>query len=239
MTFRKEVGAMKTCKRLKCWAAVLCMVLVQMMSLMSVSAAPQEQTVSVTVTLDDNGKVRSGVTFAVYQVADAADEQGGVSFTLTDEFAGSGVSLDMQTAEEMLDAIEVLGAYIGKSSVKPTVTLTTDAQGVCGASDLAQGIYLLVPGNADAYGVIASSLVMLPFTDADGDLQYEETLVPKYTNPDPEQPTPPPTTPERPPSEDVPILGIEDISPYIGIGLLAVGVLLLLVVIILMISRRN
>lgn len=231
---------MKTFKRLRCWIAVFCMVLIQMMSLMSVQAAQTEQTVSVTVTLDQYGGELSGVTFAVYQVADAVTEDGAVSFKLTESFAASDVSLDVETAEQMLALIETLESYIAASAVTPVVTLTTDASGICAASGLAQGMYLLVPGNAEGYGEIAASLIALPFTGDDGSLQYEETLVPKYTPPvTPDQPTVPPTTPARPPSGDVPILGIEDISPYIGIGLLAVGIILLVMAVVLLLRRKH
>ncbi len=225
---------MRTCRGLRCWVMFFCMVLVQMMSM--VPAFASQQTVSVTVTLEENGETRSGITFAVYQVADAVFE-GDTSFQLTEDFAASDLSLEAETAEETLQLINALHSYIAASSVVPLVQLRTDEQGICMASDLEQGMYLLIPSNADTYGEISPFLVALPSFDPDGNLQYDAVIVPKYT--DLESPTAPPTTAERPPSEEVPILGIEDISPYIGIGLLAVGVILLLMAVILLLRRKS
>jgi len=215
-------------------AAIICMVLVQMMCVLSVRAEKPEQMAAVTITLDDNGENREGIAFDFYQVADAVNRNGGVTFRLTEAFAGSEVSLDVEHADEVNALMERLRGYIDASGISSAYRVKTDVKGYAKVSGLSPGMYLVVPDmkTSGDYGVIASSLVALPYPGEDGKWMFEETLIPKYTeNPPKETETVPPLAP--------PVLGIEDYAHWTGIGLLIVGWMILTGAIVMLLAGRN
>ena len=123
--------------------------------------------------------------------------------------------------------------------------------------------------------MIASSLLLLPGRDENGNLLYQNVLIPKFTlRPEesteesteetteeseatteetaeetteettaptaPEETTPAPVVPTTPGpvSPENPILGVNDISPYLGMAFLAVGILLIGLAAILSVQRK-
>ena len=207
------------------------------------TARAAEPSVSIRIELSDSGRDRSGISFQIYQVAEGDPAAG--SLQTTAAFRGAGADLHVSTAEETEALIEKLTDWVNTQKTEPAASAVTDAAGCCSFSGLAQGMYLVVPGEAPDYGVIAASLLVLPGQDKEGNRIYEETLNPKYA-PCPENTpgTPNPTVPGQPaepktPSPDTPILGVEDYSPYIGTAMLAIGILLLGIALILLIRRKS
>ena len=60
--------------------------------------------------------------------------------------------------------------------------------GRCSISSIPFGMYLIVPSSYDDYGPVVMSLVFLPGRDANGDLIYQNRIIPKHSIPEEDEP---------------------------------------------------
>lgn len=235
----------------------------------------EEPSVSLTIQMPDSGKNREGISFSLYQVTDGIETDRNGQWALTAAFAKCGLTFSVSTAEETEILIEKLSEWVSSQKIGPAAVITTNKNGEAKADSLAEGMYLVIPGKADEYEVIASSLLLLPGRDENGNLLYQNVLIPKFTlRPEesteesteetteeseatteetaeetteettaptaPEETTPAPVVPTTPGpiSPENPILGVNDISPYLGMAFLAVGILLIGLAVILSVQRK-
>lgn len=235
----------------------------------------EEPSVSLTIQMPDSGKNREGISFSLYQVTDGIETDRNGQWALTAAFAKCGLTFSVSTAEETEILIEKLSEWVSSQKIGPAAVITTNKNGEGKADSLAEGMYLVIPGKTDEYEVIASSLLLLPGRDENGNLLYQNVLIPKFTlRPEesteesteetteeseatteetaeetteettaptaPEETTPAPVVPTTPGpiSPENPILGVNDISPYLGMAFLAVGILLIGLAVILSVQRK-
>ena len=284
------VRVMKTMKK---WLAGI---LVFALAVLAWSAGEEVKaenlSVSLTIQMPDSGRNREGISFSLYQVTDGIETDRNGQWALTAAFAKCGLTFSVSTAEETEVLIEKLSEWVSSQKIEPTAAITTNKNGEGKADSLAEGMYLVIPGKADDYEVIASSLLLLPGRDENGNLLYQNVLIPKFTlRPEesteesteetteesteetteesteetteesteetteeseatteetaeettaPEETTPAPVVPTTPGpvSPENPILGVNDISPYLGMAFLAVGILLIGLAAILSVQRK-
>ena len=94
----------------------------------------------------------------------------------------------MKTAKELVALSRRLKIWIDEKDIQPTYTLATDVAGCCSISSIPFGMYLIVPSSYDDYGPVVMSLVFLPGRDANGDLIYQNRIIPKHSIPEEDEP---------------------------------------------------
>lgn len=94
----------------------------------------------------------------------------------------------MKTAKELVALSRRLKIWIDEKDIQPTYTLATDVTGRCSISSIPFGMYLIVPSSYDDYGPVVMSLVFLPGRDANGDLIYQNRIIPKHSIPEEDEP---------------------------------------------------
>ena len=174
-----------------------------------------EQDVSLEITLEDESTPMEGVIFSMYQITDGITAPDGQSLKFMPDFEDCGYKTDVKTAKELVALSRRLKIWIDEKDIQPTYTLATDVTGRCSISSIPFGMYLIVPSSYDDYGPVVMSLVFLPGRDANGDLIYQNRIIPKHSIPEEDEPdgpsnphqsnstTPEETTPdESKPSED-------------------------------------
>ncbi len=267
------VRVMKTMK--KWMAGILVFTLAVLVWSAGEEVKAEEPSVSLTIQMPDSGRNREGISFSLYQVTDGIETDRNGQWVLTAAFAKCGLTFSVSTAEETEVLIEKLSEWVSSQKIEPAAAITTNKNGEAKADSLEEGMYLVIPGKADEYEVIASSLLLLPGRDENGNLLYQNVLIPKFTlRPEesteesteetteeseatteetaeetteettaptaPEETTPAPVVPTTPGpvSPENPILGVNDISPYLGMAFLAVGILLIGLAAILSVQRK-
>ena len=145
-----------------------------------------------------------GVIFSMYQITDGITAPDGQSLKFMPDFEDCGYKTDVKTAKELVALSRRLKIWIDEKDIQPTYTLATDVTGRCSISSIPFGMYLIVPSSYDDYGPVVMSLVFLPGLDANGDLIYQNRIIPKHSIPEedePDEPTNPhesnSTTPEE------------------------------------------
>ena len=141
---------------------------------------------------------KDGVELTLYKVGDIHTENHYIQFSLTEELREveslSGFDLNaITTGEANKEAAGLLETAVREADITPagveyteTVTdeagVSTDGVAVFDGEDgkgLAQGMYLLVQTNANAYGITSSALIAIPYM-ADGvHWMYDVTVQPK------------------------------------------------------------
>ncbi len=118
-----------------------------------------------------------GGTLTLYKVGDVAVDDGDYSFTLTDDFAGSGVSLEDVTDTELS---AVLATYASENNITGT-TISIASDGTWTVDGLSLGLYLVVQYTpADGFEAITPFLVSVPMYDEGaGVYVYEVSAEPK------------------------------------------------------------
>lgn len=149
--------------------------------------------ISVTMRHEDDKSAVPGGELTLYRVGDIAEENGNYSYTLTEAFAGSGVTLDNLESAELA---KKLADYAKANKLTGTVQ-KIDSKGVAAASDLTLGLYLVVQTEAaEGYNAVNPFLVTVPVL-TDGVYVYEVDANPKVelvTEKEKEpKPTPTPT----------------------------------------------
>lgn len=184
---------------------------------------------SVSVSMTYEGEPVGGGALSLYRVGDVAEDDGNFSFALTDEFAGSGVSLDDVTSADLASS---LADYATAQGVEADGTYEIAADGTMKASGLELGLYLVVQGEpAEGYEPCAPFLVSVPMNEG-GAYVYDVDATPKV---EPgglapqelvEEETPTPGTSAET-EKDLPTTG--DVTNYVpviacvGVGVVLVG----------------
>lgn len=122
----------------------------------------------------------SGCKLHLCQVAKYEDR----NFTLTDEFADSGIDTELLYGDSANDYAGQIVDYVQKNGIKTTVK-TSDSEGKAVFANLSPGMYLVFP---ETKGQIAPFLVRMGTKDL--------VCEPKAEKPQDPQPTPPPTDPK-------------------------------------------
>jgi hypothetical protein len=141
---------------------------------------------SIELIYQDDGTPIAGATFQLYFVADVSEDE---DLEMTDEFAPSGVDLDLDDSCDWPDDASTLHSYITLNGakghdVKIVAKGVTDEEGKVEFDNLETGVYLLT-GEPEQVGGIeydpVDTLVMLP-SEQDGEPTYNVTVYPKEIN---------------------------------------------------------
>lgn len=194
--------SMKVKRYLQGLLLIICLLVTSCAQIIAVNA--DEQDVSLEITLEDESTPMEGVIFSMYQITDGITAPDGQSLKFMPDFEDCGYKTDVKTAKELVALSRRLKIWIDENDIKPTYTLATDVTGRCSISSIPFGMYLIVPSSYDDYGPVVMSLVFLPGLDANGDLIYQNRIIPKHSIPEedePDEPTNPhesnSTTPEE------------------------------------------
>lgn len=193
---------MKVKRYLQGLLLIICLLVTSCAQIIAVNA--DEQDVSLEITLEDESTPMEGVIFSMYQITDGITAPDGQSLKFMPDFEDCGYKTDVKTAKELVALSRRLKIWIDENDIQPTYTLATDVTGRCSISSIPFGMYLIVPSSYDDYGPVVMSLVFLPGLDANGDLIYQNRIIPKHSIPEedePDEPTNPhesnSTTPEE------------------------------------------
>ena len=205
--------SMKVKRYLQGLLLIICLLVTSCAQIIAVNA--DEQDVSLEITLEDESTPMEGVIFSMYQITDGITAPDGQSLKFMPDFEDCGYKTDVKTAKELVALSRRLKIWIDEKDIQPTYTLATDVTGRCSISSIPFGMYLIVPSSYDDYGPVVMSLVFLPGRDANGDLIYQNRIIPKHSIPEEDEPdgptnphesnstTPAETTPdESKPSEE-------------------------------------
>lgn len=194
--------SMKVKRYLQGLLLIICLLVTSCAQIIAVNA--DEQDVSLEITLEDESTPMEGVIFSMYQITDGITAPDGQSLKFMPDFEDCGYKIDVKTAKELVALSRRLKIWIDENDIQPTYTLATDVTGRCSISSIPFGMYLIVPSSYDDYGPVVMSLVFLPGLDANGDLIYQNRIIPKHSIPEedePDEPTNPhesnSTTPEE------------------------------------------
>ena len=194
--------SMKVKRYLQGLLLIICLLATSCAQIIAVNA--DEQDVSLEITLEDESTPMEGVIFSMYQITDGITAPDGQSLKFMPDFEDCGYKIDVKTAKELVALSRRLKIWIDEKDIQPTYTLATDVTGRCSISSIPFGMYLIVPSSYDDYGPVVMSLVFLPGLDANGDLIYQNRIIPKHSIPEedePDEPTNPhesnSTTPEE------------------------------------------
>lgn len=154
---------------------------------------------SVHGTMVYDGSAVGGGTLTLYQVGDVSEDDGDYSFTLSNDFAGSQLSLaDMADAELAAG----LADYAADNSLAAAATAAIDSDGTVDIQGLYPGLYLVVQTMpAEGFEAISPFLVSLPVYNGEigayiYDVNVEPKMSPLIKKPTPDTTTPDTTTPE-------------------------------------------
>ena len=202
--------SMKVKRYLQGLLLIICLLVTSCAQIIAVNA--DEQDVSLEITLEDESTPMEGVIFSMYQITDGITAPDGQSLKFMPDFEDCGYKTDVKTAKELVALSRRLKIWIDENDIQPTYTLATDVTGRCSISSVPFGMYLIVPSSYDDYGPVVMSLVFLPGRDANGDLIYQNRIIPKHSIPEEDEPdgptnphesnstTPEETTPSDPTS---------------------------------------
>ena len=185
-------------KRLISIAATLALLMAVLILPAYAESVDMDRKGSITATMAFNGEPVPGGTMTLYRVA-SLDPFDDVLFHYTEEFAGSGVALDVLDFDTAVD----LAAYVYYNQIEG-LTQTIGDDGVVKFEDLEVGLYLLIQWDpAEGYYELSPFLISLP-NNENGVYVYDTESAPKQTPG--ERPTEPPTEepPTEPPTEEPP-----------------------------------
>ncbi len=130
---------------------------------------------------DSSGKQTPypGISMKLYQIGNASENNGNVSFTLDSRFAGSGITMDsLTTADKWAAAAQTLAGFAGSSGIN-AIEGTSDAQGQILFNNLEQGVYLLIQNSGQNRLIISPSLLTVPLQE-NGQWIYDVKTYPKF-----------------------------------------------------------
>ena len=215
--------SMKVKRYLQGLLLIICLLVTSCAQIIAVNA--DEQDVSLEITLEDESTPMEGVIFSMYQITDGITAPDGQSLKFMPDFEDCGYKTDVKTAKELVALSRRLKIWIDEKDIQPTYTLVTDVTGRCSISSVPFGMYLIVPSSYDDYGPVVMSLVFLPGRDANGDLIYQNRIIPKHSIPEEDEPdgptnphesnstTPEETTPDESMSSEEETTPSEPTSP--------------------------
>ena len=180
---------------------------------------------SVSVTMTYDGNAVSGGKMILYRVGEIYEDDGNYSFTLTEDFAKSGVSLDDLSSTSLA---KTLAAYSSEHKLTGT-EVEIDNNGKATAENLTLGLYLIVQNEAaKGYEAVDPFLVTVPMNE-DGSYIYHVDATPKLsilkkTPSTTETPTSPPVDSKLPQTGQLnwPV----SVLAVLGMGLFLLGWLL-------------
>lgn len=178
--------SMKVKRYLQGLLLIICLLVTSCAQIIAVNA--DEQDVSLEITLEDESTPMEGVIFSMYQITDGITAPDGQSLKFMPDFEDCGYKTDVKTAKELVALSRRLKIWIDEKDIQPTYTLATDVTGRCSISSVPFGMYLIVPSSYDDYGPVVMSLVFLPGRDANGDLIYQNRIIPKHSIPEEDEP---------------------------------------------------
>lgn len=178
--------SMKVKRYLQGLLLIICLLVTSCAQIIAVNA--DEQDVSLEITLEDESTPMEGVIFSMYQITDGITAPDGQSLKFMPDFEDCGYKTDVKTAKELVALSRRLKIWIDEKDIQPTYTLATDVTGRCSISSVPFGMYLIVPSSYDDYGPVVMSLVFLPGLDANGDLIYQNRIIPKHSIPEEDEP---------------------------------------------------
>ena len=178
--------SMKVKRYLQSLLLIICLLVTSCAQIIAVNA--DEQDVSLEITLEDESTPMEGVIFSMYQITDGITAPDGQSLKFMPDFEDCGYKIDVKTAKELVALSRRLKIWIDEKDIQPTYTLATDVTGRCSISSVPFGMYLIVPSSYDDYGPVVMSLVFLPGRDANGDLIYQNRIIPKHSIPEEDEP---------------------------------------------------
>lgn len=157
-------------KKMRWTAAVLALLITVVMAagVLADSAIDPDRNGSITVTLHDTSDEHNivyGAAFTLYKAGSIVLEGTAPRFELTEEFEGSGASLDDLNAEGLADSLK---EYAEDNAI-PGITNTAGEDGAVVFDGLDLGLYLIVQaGELDGYYHTGPFIVAIPMTSADG-----------------------------------------------------------------------
>lgn len=160
---------------------------------------------SITASMTYEGEAVGGGSLTFYRVGDVSEDDGNYSFTLTEDFAGSGLALD-NIADAAL--AEDLAEYADANRISGT-TVEIGSDGQVTADNLTLGLYLAVQTEAaDGYEAVSPFLVSVPMYE-NGAYIYNVNAEPKMEplSPSPAAPEEPETPAEPSPGTKLPQTG--------------------------------
>ena len=132
--------------------------------------------------------LKPGHSLTLYPVGQPQLENGDYSWQLTQEFAGSGLSLQDLTAGKLPAGL----VRWAEKQALPGTTYTADSDGAITFPELQPGLYLLYQKQAvDGYYPVSPFLVTVP-THSETGWEYEVNASPKTELTEKPGPTPPP-----------------------------------------------
>lgn len=164
--------------------------LIAPLALLLTAAVDLSPSGSVTVWAHGGGVPQSGVSVALFRVADMnADGH----LTLTTDFSSApGVDLDIASEAKLQAQAQLMASYAQTAPLTPLDNGVTNVAGMALFTALTPGLYLLTFG-----GEAAPALVSLPRYEG-AELKYSVTVQPKIT------PSPPPSMPPSAPPSELP-----------------------------------
>lgn len=167
---------------------VCLMVLIPHGALAAESPDPTK-TCSLTLHCSYQLKPLPGMQLRAYRVADGTAD---VGFTLSGAFASLPIQLSGLSAAGWATAASTLAAYIQPNGIAATASIQTNATGIATATNLSQGLYLVV-GDTLKIGLnsyfVEPFLIALPSLTQAGAWTYDVNAYPKIV--DPEEGVPP------------------------------------------------
>ena len=125
-----------------------------------------------------------GMQLRAYRVADGTAD---VSFTLSGAFASLPVQLSGLSAAGWATAAATLASYIQPNGIAATASVQTNATGIATATNLSQGLYLVV-GDTLKIGlnsyIVEPFLIALPSLNQQDAWEYDVNAYPKIVDPE-------------------------------------------------------
>lgn len=176
--------------------SILLMLCVMVVNVSALEEPDMSRTGSISITMTYQGQSVAGGSLTLYRVADVHEENGAdYSFVLTEDYAGSQVSLD---ALGDSGTAQALADYAVQNNLAGTEK-TIGKDGIVVFAELEPGLYLLVQQvPAEGYMAVSPFLVSVP-AYKDGSYIYDVDGSPKLALE--QAPTDPPPTTEPPPPQ--------------------------------------
>ena len=183
---------------------LLCVLFCALLLAGLVGALGEGQTGRLTVKLTPQQNLPdvSGVTFAMYKVGhvDRSTTKGNVWAT-----EGAYASVDFvnaETAREVEEARDAIGAIVNSTGATPTYTATTASNGEAVFKKVEIGLYYVQMTSGPQYLVVTPALVTMPMVTEEDGVTYTFDMTPKFVV---QVVTPTPTPTPRPPSNPTPV----------------------------------
>ena len=160
-------------------AVILAMIFVLMLAPNFTWAMDSEPS-NLTIVMEYDGSPLKGINVAISRVADAKEENGGVIFSATQEFAGAGADFSDLTKQKNIALAAVLDAYASANNIAMSARVT-GSNGRATFTGLPAGLYLVAQRDGEnSLYIVAPYLVAVPGLNAAGDgWDYDVVSYPK------------------------------------------------------------